>query len=367
MKLALATPLLLLLGVLSGAGCSEAAGPEPVEGELPTTVPAAAEPSTPAPAPSGPARIVFEQTEIDFGEVWDTESLEGRFPFTNAGGKPLNITEVKPSCGCTTTELARTRFEPGEGDALELVWEPKGHGLQAKTITVRSPSEGPGLDVLTIKATIKPFAKFEPNTLQLGEVAFGEEHRRRVRLTCVDPEFERVDVRVAHRNITAEVVGSGEDGSKEIEIVVAWDAPWGLLTGSVQATVRGRVPGQTEPVEHSAILSFGASLFGDLRMAPTMLGVGHVLPGRNFERRVHLTHAKGEPFQVLSAEVRNSQPPGMTARTEARPAERGGGYDLILSGASSEHLGLIRGTVAVTTDIPGEGERTLPVYGIVRE
>jgi len=369
MRVQLLLPTCLLLGALPLASCGvEQAGPAV---ETATGDDAQAE-STPAPEEqtarrTGGARIVFETTVIDFGTVWDVDEMKGRFPFTNEGGKALNITEVKPSCGCTTTELSRTRFEPGEGDVLELVWKPKGHGPQAKTITVHSTTEGPGIDVLTIKAEIKPFVTFSEPYLRMGDLPFGEQHTKRVHLTCADPNFELLEIKSGSLYVDVLDVGRQADGRHAIDVVVTHNAPWGQMNGSIQGTVRGTVPGEDAPRDHQLQVSVHANLFGDLRVQPTMLAVGHVRPKGSIDRRVRLTNATGEPFQVLSAEVRNGTPADMQVRAEPVSDARGTGYDLILSGAAGDYMGLIRGIVAVTTDIPGEQERTLPIYGVVRE
>jgi hypothetical protein len=365
MKPALLASIFCLCGSCGVGGGGEVLSTPAASAESPPASQAPVPNVQPAPAAASPARMVFQQTTYDFGEVWDTEELKGAFPFLNQGGQALAITEIKPSCGCTTTKLERMHYEPGAGAAIELVWKPKGFGEQSKTISVHSNSEGPGLDVLTIKARIKPFAEFSQSPLVLGELRFGEVHEARVFLSCADPDFEFVSLRSSHPGITARVLGRRADGALELGLVLDESLPWGLLTCSLQVTVRGLVPGGEEPGEHVVSLQLNASIWGDLRAQPAMFGIGQVLPGRTFERRARLTHASGEPFHVLRTEILGPQPPDMTARVE--PAADGAGFDLIVSGDAKEYLGLIRGTVILQTDIPGEQERQLPVYGIVRE
>ena len=51
-----------------------------------------APPAAPAPTGSGP-RLVFDQTEVDFGKVPFNKSVEHNFVFRNAGTAPLTILE----------------------------------------------------------------------------------------------------------------------------------------------------------------------------------------------------------------------------------------------------------------------------------
>lgn len=314
---------------------------------------------------SGP-KMQFVDKVVDFGEVWDTDDMVGKFPFKNTGSETLVISEIKPSCGCTTTELAKMRYEPGEEDAIELVWDPIGFGQQAKKITVRSNSEGAPIEQLTIQARIKPFVTFEPQPVSFETMEYGKSNTRTVFMKCVDQNFELLGLTPAHRNLTAEHVGRRADGALEIQLTFDEQTPWGQMNCSVRAQVRGSVRAGEDPIEHEAVLNINAEVFGDLRAKPTLFLVGHVLPGRTFEKRSVLTHAKGLPFNVVSARVLNSQPPGMKVRTEALGPGGQGGYQLIVSGDAGDYQGLIRAQVSFITDIPGESEHQLAVMGIVR-
>lgn len=315
--------------------------------------------------PRGP-RLTFSDPILDFGSVSDTEEIHGAFPFTNTGSEPLVISEIKPSCGCTTVELARTRFEPGEGDSIELVWSPKGFGPQAKSITVQSNSDGEPITQLIIKAEIQPFARFQPSPLRPGPLQVGQEHRFELSLTCRDTGFEVLSVNANHPSVRV-TAGERQGGTLPLEVVVGPEAPWGAFNTAIQVRLSGRPKPDEPPVEHTATVPVNLELFGDLQVRPTLFAVGHVLPGRTFSRKVELRRADGQPFQVTRAEVLNSQPPGMKVEAVVVDAGTEQGVSLVVSGEAGDYLGLVRATVRFETDIPGEEPRTLPVMGIVRE
>lgn len=50
----------------------------------------------------------------DFGKTWVGPTLEHAFTITNAGNATLEITQVKPGCGCTATGSYPPRIEPGQ-------------------------------------------------------------------------------------------------------------------------------------------------------------------------------------------------------------------------------------------------------------
>lgn len=59
------------------------------------------------------ARMDFDQTIFDFGEVTEGEMVEHTFSFTNTGNVPLLITDARSTCGCTVPEWPETPVPPG--------------------------------------------------------------------------------------------------------------------------------------------------------------------------------------------------------------------------------------------------------------
>lgn len=354
--------LLLLVGVgftACGGGATGAGG-----AESPAVAPASAKaPKPEPPAPVSGAKILFESDTIDFGEVWDYQTLEGRFRFTNVGTEPLVISDVKPSCGCTPVELARDRFEPGEGDFVAVRWDLKGFGHQAKTIAVTTSSVGEPITMLTVRAEIRPFATFDPTVLRLGDLELGKVHTARATLSCVDRGFELLEVVSGTPKITARDIGRTA-GGVIVEVTLDETIGWGSFIGQINARIRGRGDGSEETVEHTARLQVSASLLGELRIENQLLTVGCVAPGARIVYATELTSASKRAFEVTTLRVENSQPPGLEARVEPRP---GGGQRLIVEGDSGDYRGLIRGFVVLDTDLPGEEARRLPIMGIVRE
>ncbi|MFT7670687.1 MAG: hypothetical protein ACI8X5_003398, partial [Planctomycetota bacterium] len=219
----------------------------------------------------------------------------------------------------------------------------------------------------TIRATIKPFVTFSRQPLEFGVIEHSQAKSLRVTMRSTDPNLEIMNLVPAHKNLTVREVGHGDDGSYELELTFDEGTPWGQMNCAVRASVRGSIRPGDEPVEHTAILNVTASVFGDLRVEPTMFLVGHVLPGRSFQKQAVLTNATGQPFQVLSVSVINSKPPGIRVRAEAINGDPSQGYNLIVNGDAGDYLGLIRGQVMVQTNIPGEIERQLALMGIVRQ
>ena len=105
------------------------------------------------PAPNGP-RIQFAEMARDFGKVIAGEVLRHTFAFTNVGDRVLELTEVRASCGCTTTGGWSRRVEPGQGGAIPIELHTSGfNGPVTKPVTVRCNDTSQSNVVLQVKVT----------------------------------------------------------------------------------------------------------------------------------------------------------------------------------------------------------------------
>ncbi|MEK7730501.1 MAG: DUF1573 domain-containing protein, partial [Planctomycetota bacterium] len=69
----------------------------------------------PAAEVKGPKAIAKpDETTHDFGSVWVGPPLKHAFKIKNEGDAPLEITKVKPSCGCTIAGDYPKKLDPGQ-------------------------------------------------------------------------------------------------------------------------------------------------------------------------------------------------------------------------------------------------------------
>ena len=99
------------------AVCLEAADQPPVAAPA-IAVPTAAAAVTAAPA-SAP-KIQFAETVHEFGTVNAGDVKRADFTFTNTGNAVLEVTEVRPTCGCTTAGTWTRTVEPGQTGTIPL-------------------------------------------------------------------------------------------------------------------------------------------------------------------------------------------------------------------------------------------------------
>lgn len=204
--------------------------------------------------------LTFGQTSFDFGQVEEKGGpVSHSFTFTNTGKVPLIITNVVPSCGCTTPEWPKAPVLPGKKGAIKVTFDPINRpGPIDKTVTISSNASKP-LIVLSINGVVKarvqditdiypraigplrlttahlPFTRINPNAVVTNQ--FG----------IINTSTKPVDVKVtgipAHLKI--EVKPSTLKPNEKGNIVVTFDAAkkndWGFVTDNMTIMVDGKV------------------------------------------------------------------------------------------------------------------------------
>lgn len=116
--------------------------------------PATTAPATATPA-SGGAKIHFQTPVYDFGKVKSGEPVKYTYYFTNTGTDTLYLTNVQPSCGCTTAGDWSRKVDPGQTGTIPIQFNSANYGGQVlKTITVTSNDKDQHSIGLQLKGTV---------------------------------------------------------------------------------------------------------------------------------------------------------------------------------------------------------------------
>ena len=68
-------------------------------------------------------KITFDSTQLSLGHIIQGTQVERTYTFTNTGGSPLVITDVRSSCGCTVgKDWPKQPIAPGEGGAISVTF-----------------------------------------------------------------------------------------------------------------------------------------------------------------------------------------------------------------------------------------------------
>jgi hypothetical protein len=106
---------------------------------------------------SGP-QIKFDTLAYDYGTIQQGGNGAHEFVFVNTGNKPLVLSNVRSSCGCTIPEWPKDPIKSGEKSGIKVKYDTRRVGPFSKSITVYSNAKNTPV-VLRIKGTVAQTAQ----------------------------------------------------------------------------------------------------------------------------------------------------------------------------------------------------------------
>ena len=98
--------------------------------------------------------VTLIDSVYDFGKISEGEMVEFNYRFKNSGNKPLVVSNVSASCGCTVPEKPEAPVQPGETGYIKVKFNSdKRVGEAHKTITVQS-NANPAFPELLLKGIV---------------------------------------------------------------------------------------------------------------------------------------------------------------------------------------------------------------------
>lgn len=134
--------------------------------------PRSADPPPPAERPA----LAFDQYAVNLGPIEPMGLAKARFRFTNAGDRPVTITNLRPSCGCLQPRLEKRDYAPGETGQFFVQVATAGEqpGPRHYTISLDYLDPKPQSVVLTFRLELPPRQLYiTPRALLVYQ--FGEE------------------------------------------------------------------------------------------------------------------------------------------------------------------------------------------------
>ncbi|HVZ92997.1 MAG TPA: DUF1573 domain-containing protein [Phycisphaerales bacterium] len=343
--------------------------PKSGEKDTPLTKPGAPEPPT-----ATNAEIKFEEMNHDFGRIASGKPQTHKFKFTNTGTEKLVVQQVRTSCGCTAAALDKKEFEPGEGSTIDVTFNPKGKGVQAKTITVvHNGRNGPDT-MLNIKSEVFEPVEVIPPTLQLGDMVRGKARTEHVMVVSEDSNLQIKSIDVNGDLVEAKVasappsdVQDARAGKVGIDITFDGNLPVGrflrVITVKAMASPTAGAPQEEWELKINAF----ANVVGDLKAEPASIRVPTTNPNTAFSEEVIVSRRSGQPFKIIEATPVNANLPGLEVKTEPYASGDVKGYKVIFSGNTGPTAGIIRGNVLLKTDVAEEPEFRVQFTGMIRD
>jgi len=268
------------------------------------------------------ARVRFDAAALDFGTVPHHDIVRCTFTFRNVGEDPLDVLEVKTTCGCTAAEPTRRRLLPGESAALEVRFDtgqkhvPKGrmrfvNGVEIRTNDPTASDGRPGATRVQFQGEVAGRYEVIPPTgviLDGGARQAGEPARASAEVLPITEDVAdegRVPglragaggVRVSDLPDWLEVTSitpvtrAGREGVA-LACALKKGAPRGGLAGAITLETGN-------PAQPTAIVPVHAIVRPPLRAVPPRLVTASELGGAVHEFSI----ASTEPVEVLAAVV----------------------------------------------------------------
>jgi hypothetical protein len=183
-----------------------------------------ASPQTPSVVAALAPRIHVAEPTHDFGKVPSGEQRTHEFLVTNEGTGPLEILQVRTSCGCTTTGQWDRRIEPGATGRIPVRFDTGSFsGTLQRTVTLVTNDPRQRQVVMQVKAEIWVPVEVSPKTVMFqydSESTEGETKIVRL-LSHLDQPLQFSEVRSSHPSfaLNLETVNPGREFTLQIRTV----------------------------------------------------------------------------------------------------------------------------------------------------
>lgn len=321
------------------------------------------------PVVPNPTSLAFAELQHDFGKVKDDHTVEWKFTFTNTASTPVAVTDVRTSCGCTTTTTAKKAYAPGEAGEITASFNPLGRqGKEKKTIKVVTDEGGSKEVELAILVEIIPRIGLDPPALFLGELRFDSvaptNLKRPITLTSRVPGFEIKSVKLDDAKFTVKALDpvAGEaDGDKVMRYGFELAPAANLPIGRHQTTLRIATNDAGRPEIAIPVI---LESIGDLRVSPTPVALQMADEGVAVDQVITVMARNQKPFKVLEATATSPQ---MTLTTQIEQVAPNSElvWRVHVKGTSPAAGVTVTGSLKVKTDAVTEPEIDIPITGYV--
>jgi hypothetical protein len=213
-----------------------------------TAAAAAASPSAPASAPARAAgpRIQFASTVYDFGKAIGDDQVDCLFVFTNTGTAPLELSEVKPGCGCMKAGDWSRKVEPGRTGTIPVRYDSRHYtGHFAKSVFVTCNDTGMPNPMLEIKGTVWRPLEITPPSAVLNLSAEAPSNATSIRIISnLDEPLTLSDLANGDSSLVVEL--QTNQPGREYQVNVRTKPPW--PTNSQQGHITLRTSATNAPL-----------------------------------------------------------------------------------------------------------------------
>jgi hypothetical protein len=203
------------------------------------------------------ARIKFDADMFEFGSIPRGATVVHAFKFKNIGQDTLKISNVKPTCGCTTAPLSSNEIAPGQEANIRATFNSqKFNGRVTKQIFVDSSDPiNPYLKVLFSATINDPLQSIQVTPTEAYFDSVGKGVSSQIKVTLLNTDSSKVDLALVEESAPSIFKTTFTNktlppkGSAELVLNLAPQSTPGEIKESITFEVTGSNPGRfTIPV-----------------------------------------------------------------------------------------------------------------------
>ena len=304
--------------------------------------------------PQGGPRLRVDDFHYGFGTARVGQEVERAFKITNAGDEDLVVALQACGCGAPAASIGKETLTSGESTDVTVKLTVSYSGNVMQSVKLLSNDLTRPVAFFTIHGKVPHDLRVYPDRLFLT----GTKGRTLPRTITVSGPAEMDLKGVSCEKSSFDVqVGEPEIGEDEKK---TWKITLSFKPGTFVGEMTDQLFIHTTHKERPLIaLPIAGAVRGDLQVTPPSAFFGFVKRGREATDRLSLTTRSGAAFKLL--DVTPGDPKVKVTQTEIK-----GGYRLTIS-VPTDKLGVSRGELVLTTDIPLEETIKIPVYAHVTE
>ncbi len=352
-----------ILGVIAAvlvAGSVSAQAPQAPAAAQKAQAPAAKK------AAEGPQPAIQIAEKIkDFGTVPKGEKIRAVFEVKNTGQAPLEISQVRPTCGCTVAEFDRTVAPGGTGKVVAEVDTSAFNGPISKAVLVFSNDPQAPQVNLVIKADVRSFVEVLPRPLVIFQgVLQGEVATQKLTLVSTDgTDFKVLSVtpsggpyKIAYRELPEKERVPDHVGSQwELTVTVPADAPEGMLNHRLLVKT-------TAPKAPEVSINVTGAVRPVVQVIPAEINFGTVPGDAVIGRNVMINNNRqGTELKLTDVTVDN---PNFT--TEVLPLQAGQRYQVGVTMKAGVPKGAQKALLKIATNDPARKLLEIPIQANVQ-
>lgn len=289
------------------------------------------------------ANKIFDSLGYDFGKVARGVTKSHTFKMTNIYEIPLQITEIRVNCGCSTATVSKKTLKPKESGELTVTVDgTKVDGPKFARIFVTVGPDFVSTATLVVKAEPELDIVMEPRILDFGTLSPGSGGSKTVQIKRPGkPEWRIVGVAErAKSSLSVKVEEKTEGKERSYQVVVALKEK--LPAGAFKEEVVLKTNDAAE-----ATLSFPvlANVEGALTVTPGLLELDGLTVGKETTRKI-VVRGKS-PFRITKAE-------GLGEGVKIDLPERSATVHILDVRVTPGRAGVFHREITIASDLGGE-------------